>query len=68
MTWITLTLDPVPVSAHHVQWDVNDSGSETGDIIQDAQFFQDTVTEYQLAYQSLDEKYTDQAVLDKGGI
>ena len=57
--------DPVPVSTHHLQQDVNDSGSETGDIIQDAQFFQDTMTEYQLAYQSLDEKYTHQAVLVK---
>ena len=50
--------DPVPAS-------VDDSGSETGDIIRDAQFFQDAVTEYQLAYQSLDEKYTHQAVLVK---
>ena len=50
--------DPVPSS-------VDDSGSETGDIVQDAQFFQDVVTEYQLAYQSLDEKYTHQAILVK---
>ena len=50
--------DPVPTS-------VDDSGSETGDIVQDAQFFQDMATEYQLAYQSLDEKYTHQAVLVK---
>ena len=54
--------DPVPMSAHHLQWDVNDSGSETGEIIQDAQFFQDAATEYQMAYQSLNEKYTHQAV------
>ena len=57
--------DPVQVSAHHLQWEVNDDGSETGDIVQDAQFFEDAVTEYQLAYQSLDEKYTHQAVLVK---
>ena len=34
-------------------------------IIQDAQFFQDATTEYQLTYQSLDEKYTHQAILVK---
>ena len=38
---------------------------EQDDIIQNAQFFQDAATEYQLAYQSLDEKYTHQAVLVK---
>ena len=57
--------DPVQASAHHLQREVNDSGSEAGNIIQDAQFFQDAVTEYQLAYQSLDEKYTHQAILVK---
>ena len=57
--------DPVQASAHHLQWEVDDSGSEAGDIVQDAQFFQDAETEYQLAYQSLDEKYTHQAVLGK---
>ena len=57
--------DPVQVSTHHLQWEVDDSGSETGDIVQDAQFFQDTATEYQLAYQSLDEKYTHQAILEE---
>ena len=50
--------DPVPTS-------VDDSGSETGDIIQDVKFFQEAVTEYQQAYQSLDEKYTHQAILVK---
>ena len=50
---------------HHLQWDVNDSGSETGDIIQDAKFFQEASTEYQLVYQSLGEKYTHQAILVK---
>ena len=50
--------DPVPTS-------VDDSGSETGDIIQDAKFFQEAATECQQAYQSLDEKYTHQAILVK---
>ena len=57
--------DPVPMSMHHLQWEVDDSGSETSDIVQDAQFFQGAATEYQMAYQSLDEKYTHQAVLVK---
>ena len=48
-----------------MQWEVDDSGSEAGDIVQDAQFFQDAATKYQLVYQSLDEKYTHQAVLVK---
>ena len=51
----------VPQSQHEAE----DSGLEQGDIVQDAQFFQDAATEYQLAYQSLDEKYTQQAVLVK---
>ena len=38
-------------------------GSNTGDIVEDAKFFQEAATEYQLAYQSLDEKYAHQAVL-----
>ena len=51
--------DPVPAS-------VDDSGSETGDIIQDAQFFQDAADWVSACtYQSLDEKYTQQAVLVK---
>ena len=52
-------------SAQQLQHEAEDSGSEQGDIIQDAQFFQDAATEYQLAYQSLDEKYTHQAILVK---
>ena len=58
-------LEPVHASAHHVQWEVDDSGSEAGDIIHDAKFFQEVVTEYQLTYQSLDKQYTHQAVLVK---
>ena len=54
--------DPIQAS---MQQEVKDSGSEAGDIDQDAQFFQDAATEYWLAYQSLDEKYTHQAILVK---
>ena len=52
-------------SVPHSQCEAEDSGLEQGDIIQDAQFFQDVATEYQLTYQSLDEKYTHQAILVK---
>ena len=58
-------LDPVLASTYHLQWDIDDSGLETGDIIQDAKIFQEVATEYQLVYQSLDAKYTHQAVLVK---
>ena len=44
---------------------VDDSGSEDGDIIRDAKFFQDAATEYQQALQSLAEKYTHQSVMVK---
>ena len=44
-------------SAQQLQGETEDSGLEQGDIIQDAQFFQDAAMEYQLAYQSLEEKY-----------
>ena len=53
------------ISAPQSQCEAEDSGLEQGDIVQDAQFFQDVATEYQLVYQSLDEKYTHQAVLVK---
>ena len=53
------------MSAPQLQCEAEDSGLEQGDIIQDAQFFQDAATECQLAYQSLDEKYTHQAILVK---
>ena len=49
---------PVPTS-------VDDSGSEEGDIIRYAKFFQDAATEFQQAFQSLDKKYTHQSVLVK---
>ena len=51
-------LKPVPIP-------VEDSGSEEGDIVCDAKFFQDAANELQQAYQSLDEKYTHQSVLVK---
>ena len=57
--------EPILVSAQQSQWEAEDRGLEAGDIIQDAQFFRDAATEYQLAYQSLDEKSTQQAVLVK---
>ena len=53
------------MSTPQLQCEAEDSGSEQGDIIPDAQFSQDPATEYQLAYQSLDEKYTHQAILVK---
>ena len=42
---------------------IDETGSGTGDIADDAKLFQDAATEYQLAYQSLDKKYSEQAVL-----
>ena len=42
---------------------IDEMGSGTDDIADDAKFFQDAATEYQLAYQSLDKKYSEQAVL-----
>ena len=42
---------------------IDEMGSGTGDIADDAKLFQDAATEYQLAYQSLDKKYSEQAVL-----
>ena len=47
-------LDPVLTT-------IDETGSNTGDIVEDAKFFQEAATEYQLTYQSLDEKYTHQA-------
>ena len=51
--------------SNHVPTSVDDGDLEADDIIQDAKFFQEAVTEYQLTYQSLDEKYTHQATLVK---
>ena len=42
---------------------IDEMGSGTGDIADNAKLFQDAATEYQLTYQSLDKKYSEQAVL-----
>ena len=42
---------------------IDKMGSGAGDIVSDAKLFQEATTEYQLAYQSLDKKYSEQAVL-----
>ena len=42
---------------------IDETGSGTSDIAEDAKLFQDAATEYQLAFQSLDKKYSEQAVL-----
>ena len=42
---------------------IDETGSGAGDIADNAKFFQDAATEYQLTYQSLDKKYSEQAVL-----
>ena len=42
---------------------IDETGSGTGDIADDAKLFQDAATEYQLTYQTLDKKYSEQAVL-----
>ena len=55
------------VDSNPVLTTIDETGpeTETHDIVQNAKFFQEAATEYQLAYQSLDEKYTHQAVLVK---
>ena len=42
---------------------IDETGSVASDIVGDAKLFQEAATEYQLAYQSLDKKYSEQAVL-----
>ena len=42
---------------------IDEMGLGAGDIVGDAKLFQESATEYQLAYQSLDKKYSEQAVL-----
>ena len=42
---------------------IDEMGSGAVDITGDAKLFQEAATEYQLAYQSLDKKYSEQAVL-----
>ena len=53
------------VDSNPVLTTIDEMGPEPLDIVQDAKFFQEAATEYQLAYQSLDEKYSQQAVLVK---
>ena len=53
------------VNSNPVLTTINEMGPEPGDIVQDAKFFQEVTMEYQLAYQSLDEKYSQQAILVK---
>ena len=60
---VNTSSEPILVSAQQSQREAEDRELEAGDIIQDAQFFQEAATEYQMAYQSLDEKYTHQAIL-----
>ena len=50
--------DPDPILAT-----IDEMGSGVGDIVDDAKLFQEAATEYQLAYQSLDKKYSEQAIL-----
>ena len=59
------SLSSLPASAQQPQHEMEDTSSEHGDIIQDAQFFQDTAIKYQVAYHSLEDRYTHQAVLMK---
>ena len=42
---------------------IDETGYGTGDIVDDAKLFQDAAMEYQLAYRTLDKKYSKQAVL-----
>ena len=55
------------IESNPVLTTIDEIGPETEscDIVQDAKFFQEVATEYQLAYQSLDRKYSHQAVLVK---
>ena len=53
------------IDSNPVLTTTDEMGPKTGDIVEDATFFQEAATEYQLAYQSLDEKYSQQAVLVK---
>ena len=62
---VNTSLSSLPASLQQPQHEMEVSGSEHGDIIQDAQFIQDTAMEYEVAYQSLEDRYTHQAVLMK---
>ena len=62
---VNTSLSSLPASAQQLQHKMEDIGSEHSDIIQDAQFFQDTAIEYQATYHSLEDRYTHQDVLMK---
>ena len=59
------SLSSLPASMQQLQHEMEDTALKHGNIIQDAQFFQDTAIEYQVTYHSLEEKYTQQAILMK---
>ena len=52
------SIDPDPILTT-----IDEMGPGVDDITGDAKLFQEAATEYQLAYQSLDKKYSEQAVL-----
>ena len=52
------SIDPDPILTT-----IDETGPGVDDITGDAKLFQEAATEYQLAYQSLDKKYSEQAVL-----
>ena len=51
------------VNTNPVLTTIDETGPGVNDITGDAKLFQEAATEYQLAYQSLDKKYSEQAVL-----
>ena len=63
---VNTSLTSISTSMQQLQCEMEDSEEELGDIVQDAQPFQDAALEYQIAYQSIDDNYTHQAVLMKG--
>ena len=59
----SMTMSMSACSNRSMRWRI--VGLEHDDIVQDAQFFQDAAKEYQMAYQSLEDKYNHQAILMK---
>ena len=51
------------IDAEPILTTIDETGPGIDDITGDAKLFQEAATEYQLAYQSLDKKYSEQAVL-----
>ena len=60
---VPIESDEESIIDHDILTTIDETGSGTGDIADDAKLFQDAATEYQLAYQSLDKKYSEQAML-----